>query len=112
MRVAAFTSIASLLSVLPSSAVYAQQDVSADWQAEKCIIYEASWAEALSFFGSENVNYNFIAQNENFIAAGCKDSIAVCPQSSQELDIANALTINMMNHGTASTFLPFNCRSD
>lgn len=79
------------------------------WQAEKCAIYERSWNQALDFFGTDNLNYNFIAQNENFIASGCTAPPAVCAQSNQELEIANALTIAMMNAGTASTFLPFRC---
>ncbi len=80
-----------------------------DWQLEKCRIYEQSWGEALAFFGSDNVNYNFIAQNENFIAGRCTGGIQICPQSNQELEIANALTLVMMNAGAASTFLPFSC---
>ena len=82
-----------------------------DWQVEKCRIYADSWNQALDFFGTDNLNYNFIAQNENFIASGCSAPPAVCAQSSQELKIANALTLAMMNAGTASTFLPFRCQA-
>jgi hypothetical protein len=80
------------------------------WQAEKCQIYQQGWEEALETFGSDNLNYNFFAQNENFIASGCVAVPDVCPQSSQEFEIANALTIRMMNAGAASTFLPFRCQ--
>ncbi|MGB3335675.1 MAG: hypothetical protein WBA73_00705, partial [Devosia sp.] len=31
--------------------------------------------------------------------------------SNREIEIANALTIELMNAGTASTFLPFRCES-
>jgi hypothetical protein len=79
------------------------------WRAEKCRIYESSWSQALEFFSSDNINYNFLAGNENFIAGGCLEPGNVCPRSDQELDIANALTIAMMNAGAASTFLPFKC---
>ena len=82
------------------------------WQAEKCAIYQQSWNQALDFFGADNLNYNFIAQNENFITSGCTAPPGVCAQSSQELEIANALTIAMMNAGTASTFLPFRCQTE
>ena len=82
------------------------------WQAEKCAIYDQSWNQALDFFGTDNLNYNFIAQNENFIASGCTAPPGVCAQSSQELEIANALTIAMMNAGAASTFLPFRCETE
>jgi hypothetical protein len=96
-----------------ATAAWAQpsEPVSA-WQEEKCQIYAASWTQALDFFGTDNLNYNFIAQNENFIASGCTSSPTVCAQSNQELEIANALTIAMMNAGTASTFLPFRCETD
>lgn len=82
------------------------------WQVEKCEIYRQGWDKALEFFGTDNLNYNFIAQNENFIASGCTAAPSVCAQSSQELEIANALTITMMNQGAASTFLPFRCQSE
>ena len=55
------------------------------------------------------MNYNFMAGNENFIAGGCTEQVDVCPRSAQELEIANALTIAVMNAGAASTFLPFRC---
>lgn len=81
------------------------------WQLEKCQIYRQSWDRALDFFGSDNLNHNFIAQNENFTASGCTAQLPVCPQSSQELAIANAMTIELMNAGTASTFPPFRCQT-
>jgi hypothetical protein len=89
--------------------VVAQDSSETAWQAEKCRIFETAWAKALDFFGSDNLNYNFIAQNENFIASGCSAEAGLCPRSSQELEIANALTIEMMNAGAASTFLPYAC---
>ncbi len=97
-----------LVSVLP---VQAEESESA-WQAKKCMTFEQNWTKALKFFGSDDLNYNFIAQNENFIASGCTESPPICPQSNQELDIANALTIAMMNAGAASTFLPYRCLND
>ena len=96
-----------------ASAAWAQPSEPASaWQDKKCQIYAASWNQALDFFGTDNLNYNFIAQNENFIASGCTAPPGVCAQSSQELEIANALTLAMMNAGTASTFLPFRCETD
>lgn len=90
-----------------SSPVAAQQ--SGGWVEEKCRIYEAAWAQALETHGSGQMNYAFIAGNENFIASGCTGPSDICPRSSQELDVANALTLAMMNAGAASTFLPFKC---
>ncbi len=106
-RAMLFAMITNLVAVTPGSA---QSDPElTQWQITKCRIYEQAWGRALDFFGSDNVNYNFIAQSENFIASGCTAGPAVCAQSSQELEIANALTLEMMNAGTASTFLPFKC---
>lgn len=83
-----------------------------DWQAQKCALYEDAWGRALQSFGDDNLNYNFVATNENFIASGCTDTIKACPRSAQELEIANVLTLVMMNEGAASTFLPFGCPSE
>lgn len=101
----------AFLGVLPMTVASGQDSEVTDWQQQKCTIYEQSWGEALEFFGSDNINYNFIASNENFIAGGCTERVNACPRSSQEREIADALTIAMMNAGTASTFLPFTCAS-
>lgn len=81
----------------------------AGWVEQKCRAYEAAWAQALETHGSEQMNYAFIAGNENFIAGGCTTPADICPRSNQEIEIANALTLALMNAGTASTFLPFKC---
>lgn len=85
----------------------AAQDV--EWMAEKCATYQSAWNQALDMFGSDEMNYAFMAGNENFIANGCTDRGQICPQSAQELEIANALSLAMINAGAASTFLPFAC---
>lgn len=94
-----------LVSLVPAVPAAAQDD----WPARKCAAYAAAWDQALELFGSDQLNYGFIAGNENYIAAGCVAAGDICPQSRQELDIANALTLALMNAGTASTFLPFRC---
>lgn len=81
----------------------------AGWVEQKCRAYEAAWTQALDTYGSEQMNYAFIAGNENFIAGGCTAPADICPRSNQEIEIANALTLALMNAGTASTFLPFKC---
>ncbi|MBJ3783538.1 hypothetical protein [Devosia sediminis] len=82
---------------------------STDWQKQKCALYEDAWTRALDSIGSDDINYNFLATNENFIASGCTETIAACPQSDKEREISELLTIVMMNEGAASTFLPFRC---
>ncbi|KKB78179.1 hypothetical protein VW35_10950 [Devosia soli] len=81
------------------------------WPAEKCRGFAEAWGRALETYGSDNINYNFLAQNENFIANGCTAQVGICPQSDQELEIANAITFEMMNFGAASTFLPYRCET-
>ena len=105
-RLSAAMIIALPLCCTPASA---QQDNA--WAQEKCSRYERAWGEALQFFGTDGLNYAFIAGNENFIASGCTERTAICPRSIEELDIANALTIAAMNAGAASTFVPFACDS-
>lgn len=87
----------------------AAETVTTDWPTEKCATYAAAWNQALDMFGSDEMNYAFLAGNENFIAGGCSEAGEICPQSEQELEIANALSLAMINAGAASTFLPFNC---
>lgn len=99
----------SIIALWPTVARAQPPEALSDWRGEKCQIYTESWHKALDFFGTDNLNYNFIAQNENFIASGCTALASVCAQSSQEYEIANALTLAMMNAGAASTFLPFRC---
>lgn len=61
--------------------------------------------------GRKGVSDHFIAGNEAFIAAGCSNGADVCPRSAKDVDLANKLTLAAMGFGTASTFLPFVCRS-
>lgn len=96
--------------IVPSICLAQTSEDFSGWQIEKCEIYRKSWERALDFFGTDNVNYDFIAQNENFVASGCTAPSNVCAKSTQELEIADALTIAMLNAGAASTFLPFRCR--
>ena len=82
------------------------------WQQQKCALYTDAWTRALGSIGSDDINYNFLATNENFIASGCTEQIAICPQSNQERNIADLITLVMMNEGAASTFLPFRCPAE
>ena len=79
------------------------------WIKEKCATYAVAWNQALDGWGTGQLNYAFIAGNENFIAGGCTAQADICPRSQDEIAIANALTLALMNSGTASTFLPFRC---
>lgn len=96
--------LAALMLITPASA----EDQST-WQQQKCALFADAWTRALESVGSDDINYNFLATNENFIASGCTETIAACPQSNQERDIADLITLVMMNEGAASTFLPFRC---
>ncbi len=99
--------ILALLMAVPAAA----QESSA-WQEQKCALYADAWGRALDSVGSDDINYNFLATNENFIASGCTETVAACPTSNQEREIADLLTMVMMNEGAASTFLPFRCPTE
>lgn len=96
--------LVALLLVVP---VAAQEPTA--WQDQKCALYADAWNRALDSLGTDDINYNFLAINENFIASGCTDTAAACPGSDEERQIADMLTVVMMNEGAASTFLPFRC---
>ena len=52
-----------------------------------------------------------MARHEAFLQSGCTAPADVCPRSREEFEFADLLTVLAMNAGTASTFLPFACRS-
>jgi hypothetical protein len=78
------------------------------WVAEKCAIYGAAWEEMLSE-GAADLDRDFVAGNERFIASACTDRGEVCPVEAGDFEVANTLTLMLMNAGAASTFLPFRC---
>ena len=84
--------IPALLMAVPAAA----QESSA-WEGQKCALYADAWNRALDGIGSDDINYNFLATNENFIASGCTETVAACPTSNQEREIADLLTLVMMN---------------
>lgn len=86
------------------------QEAPPDWRAEKCARYRDAWSEALKRFGRDGLSEAFLARHEAFLARGCADPRDVCPRSTQELALANVMTLRAMNAGAASTFLPFACR--
>lgn len=79
------------------------------WPEVKCTRYKAALSEALSRRGTAGLSSDFLASHDAFIASGCTTQGHVCPRSNAELDLANIMTIQAMNFGTASTFLPFAC---
>ena len=102
--------IVLLLSTWPVPA--RAQEQSAAWIEQKCNAYQAAWLQAAEVHDETQINYAFIAANGNFIAGGCTGGVDVCPRSAVELDIANILTLALMNAGAASTFLPFRCPAE
>lgn len=81
------------------------------WAEEKCVRYDRAFHDLLDLVGRDGVTDSFIAGNKAFIAAGCSNGADVCPVSAKDFDLANKLTIAAMGFGTASTFLPFICRT-
>jgi hypothetical protein len=82
------------------------------WTEQKCVLYQRAWDSAYAAIGPDGISAEFISKNTAFISTGCQDPIGVCPQSDEEIDMANMLTVMTMSEGMASTFVPFNCPDD
>jgi hypothetical protein len=91
-------------------AVHAEGELDA-WSQAKCARYDKAFHELLHLGDRKGVTEAFIEGNEDFIKAGCSNGADVCPQSPADFELANDLTLAAMGFGTASTFLPFICRS-
>ncbi|MDB5550433.1 MAG: hypothetical protein JWL86_417 [Rhizobium sp.] len=91
-------------------AVHAEGELDA-WSQTKCARYDKVFHELLDLGDRKGVTEGFIKGNKDFIRAGCSNGADVCPQSAQDFKLANDLTLAAMGFGTASTFLPFICRS-
>jgi len=81
------------------------------WREVKCTRYAKAWTDALTRRGTHGLGREFLDRHAAFIASGCTARADVCPRSAEELDLANIMVVLAMNAGTASTFLPFACRS-
>lgn len=83
-----------------------------DWVETKCALYRSHWRQALDQFDSAEFDPSFVEASEAFMASGCTGVVAVCPRTAMDFEIANAVTIALMNEGAASTFLPFRCPTE
>lgn len=70
LRALAIAALASI-AFSPSLGVAQDDPAGSAWQAEKCQLYRQNRERPLDFFGTDTVNYDFMAQNENFIASQC-----------------------------------------
>jgi hypothetical protein len=102
--------IAIILSFLTVALPAQPQAQQRNWSKEKCVRYQKAWIELLRRSGKEGLGTEFMDRHNAFIDSGCATAADVCPRSPRELDAANVLTIQAMNAGMASTFLPFACR--
>lgn len=91
-------------------AVGAQPVAPENWPAVKCERYTKAYAVALGKLGRKGLGQPFLDAHEAFLASGCSIKGEVCPRSTEELNLANAMVIMGMNEGMASTFMPFACR--
>jgi hypothetical protein len=102
---------ALVLAVLVAVPALAQRPAPRSWTEEKCARYGEAWPEALARFGRQGLSQAFLGAHAVFLASGCRSREPVCPRSTQEEDIANAMTVVAMNAGMASSFVPFRCRN-
>jgi hypothetical protein len=80
------------------------------WAELRCGRYTAAWSEALARFGRAGLGAVFLERHEAFIRSGCRERLGVCPRSTEELAIADAVTVAAINAGATGSFLPFACR--
>lgn len=92
-----------------AAAAIAQPAPPENWPAVKCERYTRAYGEALAKFGRKGLGQPFLDAHEAFLASGCAIKGAVCPRSTEELNLANVMVIMGMNQGMASTFMPFAC---
>ena len=79
------------------------------WAEQKCALYQSAWDWSYDHFAGDGISAEFIEQNNEFVARGCREKVHVCPRSAQEIEMANMLTVMTMSEGMASTFVPFSC---
>ncbi|MBF9234072.1 hypothetical protein [Microvirga alba] len=107
VTLAALTFVATASLALPATA---QDSRSPSWSEVKCARYKRAWTDALAVRGTKGLGREFLDNHETFLASGCTDRPAVCPQTDEEFALANMMVVAAMNAGTASTFPPFSCR--
>lgn len=75
--------------------------------ADKCEIYKSAWDSVTA--SARDLSTSFVESNVAFIKGDCVNYGDVCPRTEGDLAAANMLTVLTMNHGLASTFVPFKC---
>jgi hypothetical protein len=80
------------------------------WPERKCALYTVAATRAFASAGLDGIGAAFATGHADFLASGCTLRGRICPQTPQEIALADRLTVLAMNEGMASTFLPFSCR--
>src|SRR5215212_2790609 len=110
------TRTAAVLAVLAASfavegaSPVGAQDKNPSWTEVKCVRYAKAWSEALRRKGAQGLGWEFLETHDAFVASGCTAPTAVCPRSTEELEIANVMVMASFNAEMGSTFTPFSCR--
>ncbi|WP_154449374.1 hypothetical protein [Halovulum marinum] len=99
-----------ILLAVPPLLPQAEPVAAETWSARKCALYRDAVDDALALRGRDGLRPEFLRRNEDFIRSGCTTQGHVCPETPQELALADMLTLMTMNAGMASTFVPFGCR--
>jgi hypothetical protein len=101
--------VIGLAALLPT-ALLAQEAGNRTWAQVKCERYATAYQDSVARLGTKGLGAEFLSRHVAFLASGCMIQPDVCPQSQEELRLANTLVIRGMNEGMASTFFPFACR--
>lgn len=107
-----FALMAILIIAAPAHAADADVEYNRSWRQKKCWLYEGFQQEAAARLGGAGLGTAFLEAQEAFIRSGCTERVKVCPSSPQELDVANIVSLQMMNAGATGSFLPFECRKE
>ena len=107
---AVVAALLTLVEASDASIAVGQYHQQQSWRDVKCIRYQKAWSGALARLGTRGLGKAFLDSHEAFLASNCTKPSDVCPQSAEELKLANIMVVLAMNAGTASTFPPFQCR--
>jgi len=88
------------------------QAISPEWTSEKCARFERAWDMATDGETVDGLTPEFVAANRAFLEAGCAIRGAACPQTPEERELADMLSLMAVAEGATGSFLPVRCRAD
>lgn len=101
------------LCAIASSLCLPSRAVGEDWNSRKCALFYDAWSSAQKMRGTDGLSAAFLDGHVEFFASECRQNRpGICPQSPQEWDRANMLTLMIVAEGATGSFLPYHCPAD